>query len=95
MRTARDRLRDIVNGFEARWGFPQAAGAIDGTHIPILRPSGESGNDYYNRKSFYSIVMQALVDHKGTSRGHPGYIDRCGRRLPDGRLVRLRFVNFV
>ena len=41
-----DRLRDIVNAFEACWRFPQAAGAIGGAHTPILRPPGESGNDY-------------------------------------------------
>ena len=60
-----ERLREIVDGFDACWGFPQTAGAIDGTHIPILRPSGDSGSDYYNRKGFYSIVMQALVDYRG------------------------------
>lgn len=54
-----------VEGFEARWGFPQTAGAIDGTHIPILKPKGNSGPDYYNRKGFYSIVMQAVVDFRG------------------------------
>ena len=48
-----DRLRDIIDGFNAVWGFPQSVGAIDGTHIPILRPSGDSGSDYFNRKSFY------------------------------------------
>jgi hypothetical protein len=54
-----------VAGFQGRWGFPQTAGAIDGTHIPILRPQGDSGSDYFNRKGFYSIVMQAVVDFRG------------------------------
>ena len=58
-----DRLREIVEGFKQR-GFPQAVGAIDGTHIPILRPM-ESASDYYNRKGFYSVLMQALVEFRG------------------------------
>ena len=60
-----DQLRRNVDGFEARWGFPQAAGAIDGTHIPILRPQGDSRADYFNRKGYYSIVMQAVMDFRG------------------------------
>ena len=59
-----DRMRDIVANFETCWGFPQAAGAIDGTHIPIIRPR-ESASDYYNRKGYYSIIMQAVVDYRG------------------------------
>ena len=57
-------LQEIVEGFRCRWGFPQAIGAIDGTHIAILKPV-ESGSDYYNRKGYYSILMQALVDYRG------------------------------
>ena len=45
-------------------GFPQVAGAIDGTHIPIICPV-ENSSDYYNRKGFYSIIMQGLVDFRG------------------------------
>ena len=56
-------LNEVVQGFEILWGFPQAVGAIDGTHIPIIKPL-ESAYDFYNPKGFYSIVMQALVDHR-------------------------------
>ena len=59
-----DRLRDVVANFETCWGFPQAAGAIDGSHIPIIHPM-ESASDYYNRKGYYSIIMQAVVDYRG------------------------------
>jgi len=45
-------------------GFPQAVRAIDGTHIPIIRPQHSPG-DYYNRKGYYSIIMQGLVDFHG------------------------------
>ena len=37
------------------------AGAIDGTHIPILAPV-ESHVEYVNRKGFHSIIMQAVTD---------------------------------
>ena len=57
-------LKEVVRGFETCWGFPQAAGAIDGTHIPIIRPE-ESPSDYYNRKGYYSIIVQGLVDFRG------------------------------
>lgn len=56
-------LHTVLDGFLQTWGFPQCAGAIDGTHIPIVAPP-QSSTDYYNRKSFYSIVMQAVVDHE-------------------------------
>ena len=59
-----DSLQDIVDGFRHQWGFPQAIGAIDGTHIPILRPQ-ESASDYYNRKGYYSVLMQGVVDFRG------------------------------
>ena len=52
---------DIVRGFEQQWGFPQCFGAINGSHIPIIAPK-DSHTDYHNRKSFYSMVLQALVD---------------------------------
>ena len=57
-------LQEIARGFETVWGFPQAAGAIDGSHVPIMKPQ-ESASDYYNRKGFYSIIIQELVDFRG------------------------------
>ena len=59
-----DRLRENVGEFETLWGFPQVAGAIDGSHIPVLKPR-QSPSDYYNRKGFYSILVQAVVDAHG------------------------------
>ena len=58
---AGDRLRSIRDGFQNKWGFPQCIGAIDGTHIPIIAPK-EHPLDYYNRKGYHSVLMQALVD---------------------------------
>ncbi|CAM4514589.1 unnamed protein product, partial [Caretta caretta] len=53
----------IVDGFAAM-GFPSCGGAIDGTHIPILAPEHQA-TEYINHKGYFSIVLQALVDHKG------------------------------
>ncbi|CAM4540845.1 unnamed protein product [Lepidochelys kempii] len=66
----------IVDGFAAM-GFPNCGGAIDGTHIPILAPEHQA-SEYINRKGYFSIVLQALVDHKGrftnTNVGWPGKV---------------------
>ncbi|XP_011858709.1 PREDICTED: putative nuclease HARBI1 [Vollenhovia emeryi] len=45
-------------------GFPDVVGAIDGCHIPIKQPPGNT-NDYYNRKGFHSINFQGICDHTG------------------------------
>ena len=41
--------------------IPQAVGAIDDTHIPILTPATESKNNYYSRKKRHTINNQAVV----------------------------------
>ncbi|XP_019626781.1 PREDICTED: protein ALP1-like [Branchiostoma belcheri] len=56
-----EALRQTVNGYEQRWAFPQCAGAVDGTHIEVKAPS-EGHTDYFNRKGYHSVVLQAVVD---------------------------------
>ena len=57
------QLKETIDGFERLHGFPQCVGAVDGTHIEILAPE-EYAKDYYNRKGYYSILMQAVADHR-------------------------------
>ena len=56
------RLREISQKFQSLHGIPWIAGAIDGSHIPIISPS-EHAADYYNRKGFHSVLLQGVVDH--------------------------------
>ena len=54
-------LRQVIDDYEHKWGFPMCAGSIDGTHIPIIALT-ESRTEYVNRKGFQSVIMQAVVD---------------------------------
>ena len=56
-----EELDNNIKKFKDKWGFPQCVGAIDGSHIPIKAPT-EFHADYYNRKGWYSIILQAVVD---------------------------------
>ena len=71
----------MVSGFKTKWGMVQCAGAIDGSHVPVTPPALHH-TDYYNRKGWYSMVIQAVVDHKYLFRdvcvGWPGSVhDAC------------------
>ncbi len=52
---------EIATDFEQRWQFPMAIGAIDGCHFSITVPS-EQAVDYFNYKSFRSILSIAICD---------------------------------
>ena len=54
---------EVVEEFENKWGFSHCAGAVAGSHIPIIAPTF-CPKDYYNRKGFHSIILQGLVDHQ-------------------------------
>ncbi|XP_037930815.1 putative nuclease HARBI1 [Teleopsis dalmanni] len=52
---------DVMKKFEEKHEIPGIIGAIHCTHIPIKRPTCH-GEDFFNRKQYYSIVLQAVVD---------------------------------
>lgn len=56
-------LVEIATGFQERWNFSHAVGCLDGKHIRILCPK-KSGTMFYNYKNFFSIVLQAVADHR-------------------------------
>lgn len=63
MPKSEEEVKSIITGFKEKSGFPMCAGALDGTHIPIIAPSSFH-TDYYNRKGWYSVLLQGLVDHQ-------------------------------
>ena len=83
-----EKFKEMSLYFEERWGVPQCVGAIDGSHIPIMAPQ-EHPTEYYNRKGWYSMTLQAIVDGKGLFwniyTGQPG-------SLHDARVLRLSAV---
>ena len=52
---------DISRQFETTWNYPNYIGSMDGKHIVLQSPMN-SGSEYFNYKSFFSIVLFALVD---------------------------------
>lgn len=51
----------ISHKFEAKRGIKKCIGAIDCTHIAIRQPV-DHPRDYCNRKRFFSVVLQGVVD---------------------------------
>ncbi|KAF0756214.1 DDE Tnp4 domain-containing protein [Aphis craccivora] len=47
--------------FETTWNYPNCIGSMDGKHVVLQSPMN-SGTEYFNYKSCFSIVLFALVD---------------------------------
>ncbi|XP_030042759.1 protein ANTAGONIST OF LIKE HETEROCHROMATIN PROTEIN 1 [Microcaecilia unicolor] len=56
-------LQDALSQFEERYGLPQVAGVVSALHVPIRAPN-ETTNSYFNAKGWYSVILQAVVDHQ-------------------------------
>ena len=57
-----DEKEIIASTYEESKGFPGVIGMIDGCHIPIKQPK-ENGAVYYNRKDFYSVILQGTFSY--------------------------------
>ncbi|KAJ7317228.1 hypothetical protein JRQ81_003390 [Phrynocephalus forsythii] len=77
------RPQAVMAGFAAR-GFPHCIGALDATHIPIIAPAHRA-TEYINSNGYYSMVLQALVDHEG--RFTDVYAGQSGK-VHDARIFR-------
>ena len=75
--TTEEEVRAAISKFQEEFRVPQIVGAIDGSHFKIKAP-GTNKEDYYNRKQFYSVNMQGIVDptlkYLDISVGYPGSI---------------------
>jgi hypothetical protein len=54
-------FRKVAEDYYKIWNFPNCIGCIDGKHVIIYCPA-HSGTMFYNYKSYFSIVLQGLVD---------------------------------
>lgn len=59
--SSKQRWIEISANFYKRTNFPNCLGAVDGKHIRLICPQF-SGSNFYNYKTFYSIVLLAVVD---------------------------------
>ena len=61
--------------------MPHVLGALDGTHVPITKPEGESAVDYYSHEQVHTITCQAVCDGDliflCVDAGFPGSIHDC------------------
>lgn len=65
MPTTQEQLRDAKLNLFIKKQFPNVIGVIDGTHIQIISPGKDCGEQYRNRKSNFSINTQVIGNEDG------------------------------
>lgn len=59
--TTPERWLEVAKQYEKTWNFPHCLGALDGKHV-ILQAPLNTGTEFFNYKSTFSVVLFALVD---------------------------------
>lgn len=87
--STRAEIAKKIKDFSEISKIPNVVAAIDGSHVPIKKPI-TNHEDFFNRKHFYSYLVQGVVDSKGlflsVATGFPG-------SLHDARMLRLSEFN--
>ena len=58
------RRSRIAERIQAKYGFPDCVGVVDGTHVVLDQRPAICGETYWNRKCRYSISLQIVSDDK-------------------------------
>ncbi|CAM4573918.1 unnamed protein product [Leuciscus chuanchicus] len=78
-------VQAIITGFERKTGFPLCAGALDGTHIPIIAPSSYPTTTITEKDDHTYSFLDFDVGWPGKC--HDAYVFECSRlcrKLEDG-----------
>ena len=58
---SKEKWLSVAKELEEKWQFPNCVGAVHGKLVPLINPFN-SGSTCFNYKSFFSIVLFALID---------------------------------
>ncbi|KAJ8936208.1 hypothetical protein NQ314_012457 [Rhamnusium bicolor] len=59
--SSKERWLEIATNFYKRTNFPNCVGAVDGKYLRLICPT-HRGSNYFNYKTYHSIVLLAVVD---------------------------------
>lgn len=84
MPNTQEEWLSVARSFMQKLNVPNCVGALDGKHIRISCPIN-SGSEFFNYKSYFSIVLLALIDANYNFL----YVDiGCQGRISDGGVLR-------